>query len=105
MLVCWLLSCVRLFVTPWTVACQAPLSMDFSKQEYGKEKVKVKVAQLCRTPCDPMGCIVHGILQTRILEWVAVLLSSGSSQPRDGTQLSCIAEYWLLLLLSRVSRV
>ena len=29
-----MLSCVRLFVTPWTIACQAPLSMEFSKQEY-----------------------------------------------------------------------
>ena len=29
-----MLSCVRLFATPWTVACQAPLSMGFSKQEY-----------------------------------------------------------------------
>ena len=28
------LSCVRLFATPWTVACQAPLSMGFSRQEY-----------------------------------------------------------------------
>ena len=32
--VCWLLSCVPLFVTPWPVACQAPLSMGFSRQEY-----------------------------------------------------------------------
>ena len=31
---CWLLSRVRLFVTPWTVACQAPLSMEFPRQEY-----------------------------------------------------------------------
>ena len=29
-----MLSCVRLFATPWTVACQAPLPMEFSKQEY-----------------------------------------------------------------------
>ena len=29
-----LLSCVQLFATPWTVACQAPLSMEFSRQEY-----------------------------------------------------------------------
>ena len=65
----------------------------------------VQVVQSRLTLCDPMDYTVHGILQTRILEWVAVLLSSGSSQPRDGTQLSCIAEYWLLLLLSRVSRV
>ena len=34
---CWL-SCVRLFVTPWTVAHQAPLSMEFSRQEYWSGK-------------------------------------------------------------------
>ena len=34
---------------------------------------------------------VHGILQARILEWLAVLFSRGSSQPRDQTQVSCIA--------------
>ena len=33
--------------------------------------------------CDPMDCTVHGILQARILEWVAVPFSRGSSQPRD----------------------
>ena len=32
--VCYSLSCARLFVTPWTVACQAPLSMEFSRREY-----------------------------------------------------------------------
>ena len=31
---CWSLSCVLLFATPWPVACQAPLSMGFSRQEY-----------------------------------------------------------------------
>ena len=35
--------------------------------------------------------IVHGILEARILEWVAFPFSRGSSQPRDGTQVSCIA--------------
>ena len=34
MKVCWLLSCARLFATPWTVACQASLSMGFLRQEY-----------------------------------------------------------------------
>ena len=53
--------------------------------------VKVKVAQSCPTLCDPMGYTVYGILQARILEWVAFPLSRGSSQPRDGTQVSCIA--------------
>ena len=38
--------------------------------------------------CDLMDCIVHGILQARILEWVAFPFSRGSSQPRDGTQAS-----------------
>ena len=51
-------SHVQLFATPWTVACQAPLSM--------------------------------GILQVRILEWVPMPFSRGSSQPRDQTQVSCI---------------
>ena len=49
---------------------------------------KVKVAQSCPTLCDPINCIVPGILQARILEWVAFPFSSGSSQPRDGTQVS-----------------
>ena len=52
-------SHVWLFVTPWTVALQSPLSM--------------------------------GILQARILEWVAILFSRGSSETRDWTWVSCIA--------------
>ena len=50
--------------------------------------MKVKVAQSCPTLSD---CIVHGILQARILEWVAFPFSRGSSQPRDHTQASHIA--------------
>ena len=54
------------------------------------------VGQLCPTPCDPMDCSppgysVHGILQARILEWVAMPSSRGSSQPRAWTQVSRIA--------------
>ena len=45
--------------------------------------VKVKVAQSCLTLCDPMDYKIHGILQVRILEWVAVPFSRVSSQPRD----------------------
>ena len=41
--------------------------------------------------CDPMDYTVHGILLVRILEWVAFSFSRGSSQPRDRTQVSCIA--------------
>ena len=39
--------------------------------------------------CSPPGSSVHGILQTRILEWVAIPFSRGSSWPRDRTQVSC----------------
>ena len=48
-------------------------------------------AQSCLTLCDPMDYTVHGILQARILEWVAFPFSRGSSQPWDRTQVSCIA--------------
>ena len=58
-------------------------------------KVKVLVAQSCPTLCDPMDCrpgpSAHGILQARILEWVVIPFSRGSSQPRDQTQVSLIA--------------
>ena len=53
--------------------------------------VKVKVAQLCPTLCNPIDYTVHGILQVRILEWVAFSFSRGSSQLRDHTRVSCIA--------------
>ena len=56
-----------------------------------ERKVKVKVAQLCPTLWDPMDDAVPGILQARILEWVAFPFSRRSSQPRDRTQVSRIA--------------
>ena len=61
-----------------------------------KMKVNVLVAQSCLTFCDPTDCSlpgssVHGISQARILEWVAISFSRGSSCPRDQIQVSCIA--------------
>ena len=52
---------------------------------------EVKVTQSYPTLGEPMDYTVHGILQTRVLEWVAFPFSRGSSQPRDWTQVSCIA--------------
>ena len=49
------------------------------------------IAQSCPTLCDPMDYTGHGILQARILEWVAFPFSRGSSQPRDQAQVSRIA--------------
>ena len=51
----------------------------------------VQVTQSCLTLCDPMDYTVHGILQARILEWVAFSFYRGSSQLRDWTQVSHIA--------------
>ena len=59
-------SCVRLIVTPWTIAHQVPLSM--------------------------------GILQARILEWVAIPFSRASSPPREGTRISYVS--WSPVLAS-----
>ena len=59
-------------------------------------KVKMFVTQSCTTVRDPLDCSlpgssVHGILQERILEWVAIPFSRGISLTRDRTQVSCIA--------------
>ena len=51
----------------------------------------VKVTQLCPSLYDPMNYTVHGILQARILERLAVSFSRESSQPRDQIQVSHIA--------------
>ena len=51
---------------------------------------EVKVAQSCPTLCDSMAYTVHGILQARILLWVAFPFSRASSQPRDWTQVSAV---------------
>ena len=50
--------------------------------------------QLFATPwdCSPPASSVHGILQARILEWVAIYFFRGSSQPRDWTCVSCLAD-------------
>ena len=122
------LSCVQLFLISWTVACQTPLSMGFSRQEYcsvlpfsppgdlldpgiktaflaspladgffttAPHQSESEVAQSCPTLCDPMDCSlprssIHGIFQARVLEWVAISFSRGSSQPTDRTWVSLI---------------
>ena len=61
----------------------------------GQNRVS-EVAQSCPTLCDPMDCslsgsTVHGIFQARVLEWIAISFSRGSSQPRNRTRVSRIA--------------
>ena len=65
-----------------------------------------EVAQSCLTLCDPVDCSppgssVHGIFQARILEWVAISFSRGSSQPRDQTQVFRIVGRCFKLCVTR----
>ena len=77
---------VRLCATPWMAAHQSPPSLGFSRKEHwsglpfpspmSESEKESEVTQLCLTPRDPMDCSlpgssVHGILQARVLEWVA----------------------------------
>ena len=68
-------------------------------------KVKSEVAQSCPTLSNPMDCSlpgssVHGIFQARVLEWVAISFSRGSSQPRGRARVSCIASRCFTVLIS-----
>ena len=63
------------------------------RRELKALKSESEVTQSCPTLCDPMDCSlpgssVHGIFQARVLEWVAICFSSGSSQPRNQTWIS-----------------
>ena len=62
-----------------------------------ERKKEIEVAQLCLTLCNPMDCSlsgssVHGISQARVLEWIAISFSRGSSWPRNRTWVSHIAD-------------
>ena len=114
------LSCLTL-CNPWTFACQAPLSMGFSRQEYWsglscpppgessrpRDPTKISyisciggggslVAKSCLTlttlwTVAPQAPLSMGFFQARILEWIALSFSRGFSQPRNRTQVSCTA--------------
>ena len=61
-----------------------PINNPYYNSAFIKTDVCVKVIQSCLTLCDPMDCIVHGILQARILEWVAFPFSR-ESFPTQGS--------------------
>ena len=81
---------------PWRSSSgQKAVSPEAWQCEGGEKKWKL-VSQLCPIPCNsmdssPPGSSVHGILQARVLEWVAIPFSRGSSRPRDWTWVSCTA--------------
>ena len=79
----------------WSVPSGTFLCHPFSGNRLRMSGKTVLVAQLClilcdRMDCSPPGSSVRGILQARILEWVAIPSSRGSSRPRDQTPLSCV---------------
>ena len=70
--------------------------LDFPFENYPCGWVHAQLLQSCPTLCDPIGCSlpgssVHGILQARVLKWVAIPSSKGSSEPRDWICISCIS--------------
>ena len=94
----------------WTLRCRqwgtllGSLALEHSS--YHSVLCYAKSLQSCPTLCDPMDCSppdssVQGILQVRILEWVAISSSRGSSRPRDWTGISCVGR-WILLPLSHL---
>ena len=75
-------------IEPWSPTLQADSLLS---EPPGVVVIYMKVTQSYLTLCDPMDYIVHVILQARILEWVAIPFSRGSSWPRDQTLVSYIA--------------
>ena len=70
---------------PWIICVRSTSYLGLESE------VKVKVTHSCPTLWDPIDYTVHGILQVRILEWVAFPFSSRFSWPRNQTGVSCIA--------------
>ena len=113
-------SCVWLCATSETAAHQAPPSLGFSSQEHWSglpfpspmhESEKWKWSRsVCLTLCNPVDCsppgpFIHGVLQARIPEWVAIPLFRGYSQPRDWTQVCCIAGRFFTIWATREALV
>ena len=97
------ISSLLFFPLVWIIIIFCIKYSSFFCPHYKHKCVCAKSLQSCLTLYDPMVChsrgtSVHGILQTRVLEWVAIPFSRGSSWPRDGTcvsYVSCMAGWFL----------
>ena len=97
----WWLICL------WLIGCLFQGKTSLGADLY-LQSSHVLVAHSCPTLWDPRDysppvSSVHGILQSRILEWVVIPFSRGSSQPRDWTQVSCIAGIFFTVWATRDS--
>ena len=94
----WASRLIKCQLNGWNIV---KLDLVYSKVKWSE------TAQLCLTLWDPVAyslppnSSVHGILQVRVLEWVAISFSRGSSQPRDWTEVSCLAGRRLTLWATR----
>ena len=98
---------------PWIEPGSPALHEDsFSLSQQGTPSVQravcvcVLVPPLCLTLCDTKdysqpGSSVHGFLHARILEWLPISFSRGSSQPKDQTLISCIAGWFFTIWATR----
>ena len=92
---------LHMYLSPQTHTIQV-ISIRKLQKTFSDEKGHMcSVAQSFLTLCDLMDCsppgsFVHGISQARILEWVTISFSRGSSQPRNGTGVSCSSRQILL---------
>ena len=83
---------------PWEHTERYPTVSGVASLTDSSKCMYAKSLQSCLTLCDPMDCSpsgssVHGILQARILEWVAIPFSGESSQPRDWAHISCLLHW------------
>ena len=95
--------------TSWFIFDSCITLLQKSFQASFKRKLCVLITQSCPILCDPMNCSlpgssVHGILQARILEWVTISFSRGSSRPRDWTRVSGIGGRRFNLWATREAR-
>ena len=99
------------YLTSYKVNIQkGTISQYTSNKKILTSAVPCLVAQSYLTLCNPVdwmlpGSSVHGILQARILEWVATPSSRGSSQPRNGTHVSCAADRFFTSWATREDHV
>ena len=87
-----------------------PVWIEAKCNAYLYTETETEVAESCPTLCDQIDCSlpgfsIHGIFQARVLEWVAISFSRGSSQSRDQTRVSCTAGRHFTIWATREARL
>ena len=103
---------LKKYISVWNILLYHTVYMQYDRLIYTllRGVVLYLVAQSCPTlgdptDCSPPGSAIHGILQTRILEWIAMSSSRGSSRSRHQTQVYCFAGGFLTIWATRYALV